>query len=108
MQLKTLAAALSPRQIIGPLDRVVESIAYDSRRVQRNGLFVALRGQKVDGHEFIEQAIEKGATAIVSEREEKQARATCVMVENTRTAMADLAATFYGFPVRKLKMAGVT
>jgi len=108
MQLKTLVSAISIRQIIGPVDRTVESIAYDSRRVQRNGLFVALRGEKVDGHEFIEQAIEKGATAILSEREEKQARATCVMVENTRTAMADLAAAFYGFPVRKLKLAGVT
>jgi UDP-N-acetylmuramoyl-L-alanyl-D-glutamate--2,6-diaminopimelate ligase len=108
MQLKTLVSAIPVRQIVGPVDRTVESIAYDSRRVQRNGLFVALRGEKVDGHEFIEQALEKGATVIVSEREEKRARATCVMVENTRTAMADLAASFYGFPVRKLKLAGVT
>ncbi|MEY2510901.1 MAG: UDP-N-acetylmuramoyl-L-alanyl-D-glutamate--2,6-diaminopimelate ligase, partial [Verrucomicrobiota bacterium] len=52
MQLKTLLAALSPRQIVGPIDRVVENIAYDSRRVQRNGLFVALRGEKSDGHQF--------------------------------------------------------
>ena len=59
---KLSLAAISPRQIIGPLDRDVESIAYDSRRVQKNGLFVALRGEKSDGHEFIEQAIEKGAT----------------------------------------------
>ncbi|HEY2123961.1 MAG TPA: UDP-N-acetylmuramoyl-L-alanyl-D-glutamate--2,6-diaminopimelate ligase [Chthoniobacterales bacterium] len=108
MQLKTLVAGLPTRQIIGPLDRPVESIAYDSRRVQRNGMFVALRGEKTDGHEFIGQAIEKGATVIVTEREEKQARATCVVVENTRTALADLGASFHGFPVRKLKMAGVT
>ncbi len=57
MQLKTLAGAIPVRQVIGPLDRAVESIAYDSRRVQRNGLFVALRGEKNDGHEFIGQAI---------------------------------------------------
>jgi UDP-N-acetylmuramyl pentapeptide synthase len=44
MQLKTLAVAIPVRQVIGSLDRNVESIAYDSRRVQRNGLFVALRG----------------------------------------------------------------
>jgi UDP-N-acetylmuramoyl-L-alanyl-D-glutamate--2,6-diaminopimelate ligase len=108
MQLKTLVAAIPVRQIIGPLDRTVESIAYDSRRVQKNGLFIALRGEKTDGHEFIDQAIEKGATSIVVEREEKQSRATAIVVENTRTAMADLAATFYGFPIRKLKLAGVT
>src|ERR1700745_3633704 len=108
MQLKTLLAAISVRQIIGPVDRAVESIAYDSRRVQRNGLFVALRGEKSDGHDFIDQAIEKGATVIVGERAEKNYRATFVVVENTRPAMADLAARFYNYPARKLKLAGVT
>src|ERR1700730_11858722 len=108
MQLKTLVAAISPRQIIGPLDRVVESIAYDSRRVQKNGLFVAMRGEKSDGHQFIDQAIEKGASVIVAERNGEQPRATCVVVDDTRVALADLAATFYGSPVRKLKMAAVT
>ena len=108
MQLKTLLAAIPVREIIGPVDRAVESIAYDSRRVQRNGLFVALRGEKSDGHDFIGQAIEKGAAVIVAERAERNSRATCVVVENTRTAVADLAARFYNFPGRKLKLAGVT
>src|SRR5437667_990269 len=108
MQLKTLAGAIPIRQLIGTLDRTVESIAYDSRRVQKNGLFVALRGGKNDGHEFIGQAIEKGAAVIVAEREEKHPRATCVVVENTRSALADLAATFYGRPAQRLKLAGVT
>src|SRR6184192_3041238 len=108
MQLKTLLAATPVREIIGPTDRTVESIAYDSRRVQRDGLFVALRGEKSDGHDFIGQAIEKGAAVIVAERAEKHSRAICVVVENTRSAMADLAARFYNFPARKLKLAAVT
>src|SRR6187200_1422721 len=108
MQLKTLASAISPRQVIGPLDRVVEGIAYDSRRVQRNFLFVALRGEKSDGHQFIDQAIEKGATTVVTERAIQTARATCLEVENTRQALADLAAAFYQRPMRRLKLAGVT
>src|ERR1700730_10822720 len=108
MQLKTLLAAIPVREIIGPSDRAVESIAYDSRRVQRNGLFVAMRGEKSDGHDFIGQAIEKGASVIVAEREEKHPRATCVVVETTRPALADLAAKFYGFPAQKLKLAAVT
>jgi UDP-N-acetylmuramoyl-L-alanyl-D-glutamate--2,6-diaminopimelate ligase len=108
MQLKTLVAAIPIRQVIGTLDRTVESIAYDSRRVQRNGLFVALRGEKNDGHEFISQAIERGASVIVTEREEKNSRVTCLAVENTRTALADLSANFYGHPARKLKLAAVT
>src|SRR6266403_6219564 len=108
MQLKTLVAAISPRQVIGPLDRVVESIAYDSRRVQKNFLFVALRGKKNDGHQFIEQAIEKGASSIVTEQELQPARATCLVVENTRHALADLGAAFYERPMRRLKLAAVT
>src|SRR4051812_37880570 len=108
MQLKTLLAAIAPSQVVGPIDRVVESIAYDSRRVQRNGLFIAVRGEKSDGHQFIEQAVEKGATVVVTEREVQSPRATCVVVENTRSAMADLAATFYQQPARRLKLAAVT
>src|SRR5215467_9749083 len=108
MQLKTLLSATAVRQIIGTLDRTVENIAYDSRRVQRNGMVVALRGEKSDGHEFIGQAIEKGASVIVAEREEQNPRATCLVVENARTALADFAETFYGHPGGKLKLAAVT
>ena len=108
MQLKTLVAAIPIRQIIGAIDRPVESIAYDSRRVQRNGMFVALRGEKRDGHHFIDQAIEKGASVIVTEHEGAYPRATFLVVENTRTALADLSAVFYRYPARNLKLAAVT
>src|SRR5881227_866334 len=108
MQLKTLLSATPVRQIIGPVDRPVENISYDSRRVQRNTLFVALRGEKTDGHQFIAQAINKGASVIVAERDEKDPRVTCLVVEDTRAALADFSATFYGHPSRKLKLAAVT
>src|ERR1051326_6258412 len=111
MQLETLLGGLAVRQVIGRRDRAVESIAYDSRRVQRNGMFVALRGEKTDGHQFIAQAVEKGAAVIVTGREESAAlagAATCVIVENTRRALADLATSFYGRPAQRLKIAGVT
>src|SRR6267154_1535185 len=108
MQLKTLLAATPVRQVFGSIDRPVENIAYDSRRVQRHTMFVALRGEKTDGHQFIGQAISKGASVIVAEREEKDPRVTCLVVEDTRTALADFSATFYGHPARKLKLAAVT
>src|SRR5438874_4715333 len=108
MQLKTLVAGIPVRQVIGTLDRPVESIAYDSRRAQRNGRFVALRGGKSDGHQFVAQAIEKGASVIVTEREEKYPRVTCLVVENSRTALADLSRVFYGRPGERLKLAAVT
>ena len=108
MLLKNLLAAVTARSVVGPVDRNVESLAYDSRRVQKNSLFVALRGEKTDGHQFIDQAVERGATVIVLERVIQNARATCVHVENTREALADLASAFYDRPMRRLKMAAVT
>src|ERR1700720_536235 len=108
MQLKTLLTATAVRQVFGSVDRTVENIAYDSRRVQRHTMFVALRGEKTDGHQFIGHAIDKGASVIVAEREQKDPRITCLVVENTRTALADFAASFYGNPERKLKLAAVT
>jgi UDP-N-acetylmuramoyl-L-alanyl-D-glutamate--2,6-diaminopimelate ligase len=108
MQLKVLARALASYRVVGPLDREVESIAYDSRRVQKNALFVAMRGEKSDGHQFVDQAIEQGASVIVAEREIASPRATCLVVDDSRKALADLSATFYGMPARKLKMAAVT
>ncbi len=108
MQLKTFLAATPVRQIFGSVDRPVENIAYDSRRVQRHTMFVALRGEKTDGHQFIGHAIDKGASVIVAEREQKDPRVTCLLVENTRSALADFSAAFYGHPARKLKLAAVT
>jgi UDP-N-acetylmuramoyl-L-alanyl-D-glutamate--2,6-diaminopimelate ligase len=108
MQLKVLARALAPHRVIGALDREVESIAYDSRRVQNHTLFVAIRGEKSDGHQFVDQAIEQGASVIVAEREIVSPRATCLVVDDSRLALADLSAAFYGRPARKLKMAAVT
>src|SRR5437764_6207452 len=108
MQLKTLLASTPVRHVFGSADRPVEDIAYDSRRVQRHTMFVALRGEKTDGHQFIGQAIDKGASVIVAEREEKDPRVTSLLVENTRNALADFSATFYGHPARKLKLAAVT
>src|SRR5881397_3073346 len=108
MQLKTLLASTPVRHLFGSADRPVENIAYDSRRVQRHTMFVALRGEKTDGHQFICHAIDKGASVIVAERDEKDPRVTCLVVEDTRAALADFSATFYGHPARKLKLAAVT
>src|ERR1700712_4795757 len=76
MLLKNLLASISTRTIAGSIDRDVEGLAYDSRRVQKNTLFVALRGEKTDGHAFVDQAVEKGASVIVAEREAQQTPAT--------------------------------
>src|SRR5437773_6551540 len=103
MQLKTLAQTTPIHQVIGTIDREVDGIFYDSRRVQKNGLYVAIRGAKVDGHQFTEQAIERGASAIVVERPESHSRATSLVVDDSRIALADLAFAFYRKPALRLK-----
>lgn len=108
MQLKALLSATQIESVDGGTDRDITSLAYDSRRVQPGGLFVALKGEKVDGSQFVAQAVEKGAGAIISEDAALKTRATNIIVPNARIALADVATTFFHFPARHLKIAGVT
>ena len=108
MKLDALLSNIASVKIDGSLDREITAIAYDSRRVKPGTLFVALRGEKVDGSQFVEQAIAAGAEAVVSEVAEFRTRATNVIVADARVALADLAAAFYQHPARALKIAGVT
>lgn len=108
MQLKTLLSRLQNAQVRGSLDGVVTGIAYDSRRVEKGTLFVAMRGEIADGHDFIPQAINQGAAAIVGERAEPNEGVTSIIVPDSRAALADLAAEFFHHPSHSLKLAGVT
>ena len=108
MQLADLVQRLSAKSIHGSLDREITGVRYDSRRVTPGNLFVAVRGTSFDGHSFIEQAVDKGAVAVVGERAALSQRATAIVVPDSREALAQLAATFFGYPSRKLKMVGVT
>jgi len=108
MQLKALLSKIPTVLTVGPADREIAAICYDSRRVQKNALFVALQGEREDGNKFIEEAIDRGAVAVVTDQEQTQMRATLVVVKNARNALADLAAEFYGRPSLGLKVAGIT
>ena len=109
MQLKQLIAALPSATVEGSLERDVTGITYDSRRVMPGMLFVAIPGQHADGHEFISTAIERGATAIICERNGiSSTRATKVKVPDVREALARAAMTFYQHPSTKLQVIGVT
>ncbi len=109
MQLKQLIAHLPGASVEGSLDREVTGLTYDSRRVTPGMVFVAIPGQHVDGHEFINMAIERGATAILCERNGFMLhRATKIKVPDVREAMARAAAAFYEQPSSKLKVIGVT
>src|ERR1043165_4864605 len=96
MQLKQLNQQLAASSVEGPLDREVAGITYDSRRVTPGMLFVAIPGQHTDGHEFISTAIDRGATAVICEKNGLVSqRATKVKVVDAREALARAAAAYY-------------
>lgn len=88
----------------------VESIVFDSRKVTGFSLFVAVRGEKADGHDFIDRAIESGAVAIVCEEIPAAAKEgiTYVKVENSREALGHLSSNFFDNPSSELKLVGIT
>ena len=93
------------------LDREVLDVAHDSRKVKPGSLFVAVRGYHSDGHQFIPQAIQQGAAAIVAEKQSRIAAPAgvhLVLVEDTRKALALLADEFFGHPSRRLRLVGIT
>jgi UDP-N-acetylmuramoyl-L-alanyl-D-glutamate--2,6-diaminopimelate ligase len=93
----------------GNIDGAVAGLAYDSRRVERGFVFFAVPGTRSDGHEFIADALERGAAAVVVERRTAASGAAAtVRVRDVRRAMGQWAARFYDYPSRKLKVAGVT
>ena len=108
MQLEELVRRLASPSVNGSLDKQVTSICYDSRRADSGSLFVAIRGERVDGHDFITEAIDRGAVGVVCQKEVASHRVASVVVDDSRAALARLAATFYGEPSRKLRMIGVT
>lgn len=96
-------------------DLLVKGIQYDSRKVRQGDLFVAIRGGAVDGHLFIDNAIQRGAVVVVVEDDGSVSDSRCVhagvtkvVVPNSRIALATLSGNFYGHPSRKMKLLGVT
>lgn len=93
----------------------VRRIQYDSRKVERNDLFVAIHGMGYDGHDFIDDAVSRGAAVVVVENDQARpdsyfmhAGVVKVVVPSTRSALARLSANYYGHPSRKLQLVGVT
>jgi UDP-N-acetylmuramoyl-L-alanyl-D-glutamate--2,6-diaminopimelate ligase len=97
-----------PVPISIPEDVVITGIAIDSRKVQPGDLFIATRGRQFDAHRFIPQAIRKGAVAVVGMETGVLLDIPYIQVVNSRQAVAHLAAAFYDFPARKLRVIGVT
>jgi UDP-N-acetylmuramoyl-L-alanyl-D-glutamate--2,6-diaminopimelate ligase len=89
-------------------DAEVTGIAIDNRAVKPGDLFVAMRGGSMDGHDFIQKAIDGGASAVVGDRDLAGFSVPYIRLENSRHALTWLAAAFYGEPARRLTVIGVT
>ncbi|MEM6840786.1 MAG: UDP-N-acetylmuramoyl-L-alanyl-D-glutamate--2,6-diaminopimelate ligase [Bacteroidota bacterium] len=108
--LKDILYGVSLKAVEGSTDISVSAVHFDSRKVEEGSVFVAVSGTQVDGHEYIQIAVEKGATSVVCEQvpEEKSSEVTYVQVANSAEALGQMAANFYDNPSQKLKLVAVT
>ncbi|MBL4657772.1 MAG: UDP-N-acetylmuramyl-tripeptide synthetase, partial [Flavobacteriales bacterium] len=97
-------------QVIGETERVIHNVCFDSRLVVNNTLFIATKGTQVDGHDFIQKSIEKGAIAIVCEELPKRINddVTYVRVKDSAEALGVIASNLYDNPSSKLNLIGIT
>jgi UDP-N-acetylmuramoyl-L-alanyl-D-glutamate--2,6-diaminopimelate ligase len=110
MLLSDLLYNIPLKSVSGKTDVEITKIEFDSRRIEAGTLFVAIPGTQVDGHNFIEKAIETGATAVLCEKfpETLSENITYIQVENSAKAMGIAAGNFYGNPSKHLTLVGVT
>ena len=108
MELKRLIEGVEIKKIVGDTLKEVEGIAYHSKQIGKGFLFAAIRGLEVDGHQFIEEAVQRGAGVVVSEEEREVSDRTLILVPNSRQALAKISSNFYGDPSSRLKLIGIT
>ena len=100
--LKELLERLNYECVQGSMDKTIENLVYDSRKVKENTLFVCIEGTVVDGHQFVDMAIEKGAVALVVTKEVKAPdEITVIKVDDARVALAYLSAAYFDYPADK-------
>ena len=96
-------------------DVEVAGIQYDSRKIGRGDCFVAIRGTAIDGHKFIQDAIERGASVVVVQDDSAVPDSLCmhqgvikIVVGDSRKALAQIAANYYGHPSKRMTLVGIT
>jgi UDP-N-acetylmuramoyl-L-alanyl-D-glutamate--2,6-diaminopimelate ligase len=109
MKLTDVLANVPGVNIHGNSEEIIQGISYFSKTVQPGDLFIAMRGERADGYDFVREAEERGAIAVLSEREvPKRFQKTWIQVSNSRKALALCAANLYAHPSQELKVIGIT
>ena len=109
--LSEFVKVLDVLQVIGNADIKISGISYDSRKVQADMLFVAIKGEQFDGHDYIRFAIDQGAKAIVCEYIPSgitQDGVAFILVEDSRATLAQISHQWYNFPTSDMTVIGVT
>ena len=107
--LGALAALVDGAEIIGDEDLQIKDIEHDSRKITEGALFVCMEGVHVDGHKFIPQAREKGAMAIITEREMEAPEGLAVLrVPDLKQALHAIVPYFHDYPARSMRVVGIT
>ena len=109
MRLDTLLERLEYKVVQGSAETEVTTLINDSRKVENGSVFVCISGAVSDGHKYAAEVAEKGAAALVVEKDvEVPADVTVIKVEDTRYALALMSAAYFGYPAEKLKIVGIT
>lgn len=108
MTFRTLCRGIVPVLEKEEFDFQITGVQSDSRRVESGNVFVAVRGFEADGHDYIDEAVRKGAAAVIAERVENANQVPSVLVADSRKALARLADRFFGEPSKGLRLIGVT
>lgn len=109
MQLCKLLEKLEYTILSGSLDKEITTLIYDSRKVEKDSVFVCISGTVRDAHDFIPEVIQKGASVLIVEKDvEPVDGVTYIKVENSRKALAYLSAAYFDYPATKLKTIGIT
>ncbi len=107
MKLHNLLHALHDFSVVPGENPEITSIEMDSREVKQGSLFICIEGYTVDGHDFVAQAVQNGAAAIIAQKH-MEAAVPVIKVRDTKRAMAILADTFYEHPTKELHLVGIT
>jgi UDP-N-acetylmuramoyl-L-alanyl-D-glutamate--2,6-diaminopimelate ligase len=109
LKIKEILRELAYREVINPADPDITAVTHDSRQVIPGALFVAVKGRRFDGHDFVADAVGRGAAAVIAEAATEVAQdVPQIIVDDSRRALAAAAAAFYGHPGRELAVVGVT
>lgn len=109
MKLSKLLEKLEYTVLAGNTDMEISTLVYDSRKVQKDSVFVCISGSVRDAHEFIPDVVKNGAAAVIVEKDVTQVEGvTYIKVEDTRLALAYMSAAYFDYPAKKIKTIGIT